>query len=276
VAQRDTQSGLTLTLVGGPTLLIEFGGARLLTDPTFDPAGARYVQGPIEMAKTAGPALGPDGLGRVDAVLLTHDQHRDNLDDAGRAFLPRAGRVLTTASAAGRLGGGAVGLEPWQSFEVAAGDGTGRVRVTAVPARHGPPGSEDFVGEVIGFVLEREGDAKGNGSGDAAREAVYVSGDTVWFEGIEAVARRFRVHTAVLFLGAATFEVTGPWRFTMDAAEAAGAAAALGAERVVPVHCEGWDHYRQTRTDVARAFAAADVGAELLWLEPGRPFTASR
>jgi len=30
---------ITLTLIGGPTVLIEYGGYRLLTDPTFDPPG---------------------------------------------------------------------------------------------------------------------------------------------------------------------------------------------------------------------------------------------
>lgn len=30
---------LLLTHIGGPTAMIEVGGIRLLTDPTFDPAG---------------------------------------------------------------------------------------------------------------------------------------------------------------------------------------------------------------------------------------------
>ena len=33
---------VTITHVGGPTVLIEFGGWRLLTDPTFDRAGGSY------------------------------------------------------------------------------------------------------------------------------------------------------------------------------------------------------------------------------------------
>jgi L-ascorbate metabolism protein UlaG (beta-lactamase superfamily) len=31
---------VTITLIGGPTALIEFDGFRLLTDPTFDGPGA--------------------------------------------------------------------------------------------------------------------------------------------------------------------------------------------------------------------------------------------
>lgn len=46
-----------------------------------------------------------DDLGPIDAVLLTHDHHADNLDDLGRALLPAAGVVVTTTSGARRLGG---------------------------------------------------------------------------------------------------------------------------------------------------------------------------
>ena len=104
-------TAVRLTHVGGPTVLIEAAGWRLLTDPTFDAPGGSYRFGwGTGSRKTAGPALAPEALGRIDAVLLSHDHHDDNLDPAGRALLPSAGTVLTTASGARRLGGGASGL----------------------------------------------------------------------------------------------------------------------------------------------------------------------
>jgi hypothetical protein len=103
---------LKLTLVGGPTALVEYAGGLI---------------------KTTGPAIRSDAVGRVDVVLLSQEHHSDNLDPAGREFLPAAGRVLTTVQGAERLGGNALGLEPWSSVEVAR-DGSGLVRVTAVPA----------------------------------------------------------------------------------------------------------------------------------------------
>ena len=65
---------IRITHIGGPTALIEIGQLRLLTDPTFDPAGSRYANGPVEVIKTTGPALTVSELGAVDAVLLSHDQ----------------------------------------------------------------------------------------------------------------------------------------------------------------------------------------------------------
>jgi L-ascorbate metabolism protein UlaG (beta-lactamase superfamily) len=106
-------TGIRLTHIGGPTVLIEVGGWRLLTDPTFDAPGRRYFFGwGTGSRKLAGPAIAAADLPPIDAVLLTHDHHGDNLDPAGRALLPSAGAVITTASGAKRLGGDAQGLEP--------------------------------------------------------------------------------------------------------------------------------------------------------------------
>src|SRR3954454_8753097 len=104
-------SSISITYVGGPTALLEVGGLRLLTDPTFDPAGKRYHFGWGAMSrKLQGPALSPEEIGPIDAVLLSHDQHDDNLDAAGRELLPVAGKVITTPSGARRIDDGATGL----------------------------------------------------------------------------------------------------------------------------------------------------------------------
>jgi L-ascorbate metabolism protein UlaG (beta-lactamase superfamily) len=95
---------LTITLIGGPTALIEFDGFRLLTDPTFDHPGA-YKLPHVTLEKLVGPAISAAQVGAVDAVLLSHDQHSDNLDNSGRDFLRHAPRVLTTIAGAKRLGG---------------------------------------------------------------------------------------------------------------------------------------------------------------------------
>jgi hypothetical protein len=48
---------LRVTYVGGPTALLELGGLRLLTDPTFDPAGTEYRTPSYVLRKTGSPAL---------------------------------------------------------------------------------------------------------------------------------------------------------------------------------------------------------------------------
>ena len=156
-----------ITLIGGPTALVEFGGFRFLTDPTFDEPGD-YQLPHVTLTKTSRPAIAAADIGPVDAVLLSHDQHADNLDNSGRDFLRKAPRVLTTTVGAKRLGGNAEGLAPWQSVNLSKNGQS--VQVTAAPARHGPAGIEPLAGDVIGFVLT---------SNDPAVAPVYITGDTV-------------------------------------------------------------------------------------------------
>src|SRR4029077_9171327 len=105
---------LTITLIGGPTALIEANGFRLLTDPTFDAPG-EYKPPHGTLKKLGGPAPTAEELGRVDAVLLSLDQHVDNFDRSGKTYAMAAPRLVTTLAGAprlripvGRLGGGAL------------------------------------------------------------------------------------------------------------------------------------------------------------------------
>jgi len=253
-----TRSSIRLTYIGGPTALIEFGGLRFVTDPTFDAAPAEYHNGSSTLRKRKGPALSPDALGHVDAVLLSHDHHWDNLDRSGRDFLARVDQVITTKDGAKRLGGNAIGLEPWQTVDVRSGDGR-TLRVTATPARHGP--SHMDRGPVIGFVFQYLDDPS---------NVIYFGGDTVWYEGVEEVAKRFSVTAAILNLGAAQVEPVGPFHLTMTAQEAVEAATVFPRARIVPLHYEGWEHFSESRVDIDRAFVKAGMRERLQWLEPGR------
>jgi L-ascorbate metabolism protein UlaG (beta-lactamase superfamily) len=161
-----TPAPVVITYVGGPTAVIDVGGFRLLTDPTFD-APQAYTSGPVRVEKTEGPAIDVGSIGPIDVILLSHDQHSDNLDRAGRALVARI-PTLTTEAGASRLGGPAVGLAPWASRELTTAEGR-RLRVTATPARHGPAGIEPILGDVVGFVLS---------SVEPAADLVYVTGDT--------------------------------------------------------------------------------------------------
>ncbi len=189
-AARDADQRMTnvrITHIGGPTVLLEIGDWRLLTDPTFDAPGRRYSFGwGTSSRKLAGPAIAAADLPPIDAVLLSHDHHGDNLDPAGRALLPSAGAVVTTVSGAKRLGGGARGLEPWATTRLEA-PARPPIEITATPCRHGPPLSRPIVGDAIGFALRWDGQEHG---------VLWISGDTVLYDGVRQVADRLRVDTA--------------------------------------------------------------------------------
>jgi L-ascorbate metabolism protein UlaG (beta-lactamase superfamily) len=255
-------NGVRLTHVGGPTVLIEVGGWRLLTDPTFDPAGGRYSFGwGTGSRKLAGPAIAATDLEPIDAVLLSHDHHDDNLDQAGRALLPSAGTVLTTVPGAKRLGGNAQGLAAWDTTELEA-PGKKAIEITATPCRHGPPLSHPIVGEVIGFALRWQGQEHG---------VLWISGDTVLYDGVREVADRLEVETALVHLGGVRFPVSGPLHYTMTAAQAVELCGLVKPRAVVPIHYEGWKHFRQGRDAIEREFEGApeEFRRSVRWLPIG-------
>jgi L-ascorbate metabolism protein UlaG (beta-lactamase superfamily) len=247
------------TYIGGPTILLEVDGLRLLTDPTFDPAGSEYTTPVYTLRKTQSPAIPAENLGRVDVVLLSHDHHFDNLDRAGRTVLAHAQRVITTLVGAERLGSPAVGVMPWQTIEIPTPNER-TLLVTGTPARHGPPDGDR--GPVTGFVVRLA---------DRPDDAIYISGDTVWYDGVADVARRFRVRVAVLFMGAARVREVGPAHLTFAAGEGPTAARAFPDAAIVPLHYEGWEHFSEGRPLIERAFAEAALASRVRWLEPGVP-----
>jgi L-ascorbate metabolism protein UlaG (beta-lactamase superfamily) len=253
---------VAVTHIGGPTALIEIGGWRILTDPTFDAPGRRYAFGwGTSSRKLAGPAIAASDVGRIDAVLLTHDHHDDNLDAAGRALLPSAGVVVTTASGARRLGGGARGLTDWEATVLEA-PGRPAIEVTATPCRHGPPLSHPLVGDVIGFALRWDGQENG---------VLWISGDTVLYDGVRQVADRLQVDTAILHLGGVQFPITGPLRYTMTARDAVELCRLVRPRTAIPIHYEGWKHFREGREAIERELAGApdDVRRSIRWLPIG-------
>ncbi len=202
----------------------------------------------------------PEDIGKIDAVLLSHDHHEDNLDRAGRAVLPHAEKVITTRAGAKRLGNNAIGLKSWQSTTVKLEDM--EIKVTAMPTHHGSLGSHLIVGETTGFMLEWEGQKHG---------ALYISGDTVWFNGIHEIAQRFKISAAILHIGKAGFPVTGPIRFTLNASEAIHTIKVLNPRKAIPIHYEGWKHFREPRAEAEKQFSAAGLEEKVQWLPLGAP-----
>jgi L-ascorbate metabolism protein UlaG (beta-lactamase superfamily) len=233
-----------ITVLGGPTTVIDLGGLRIVTDPTFDEPGAHGY-----LTKNAGPAANEAAVGAADLVLVSHEQHADNLDTRGRAFAKMAGLILTGTTSATLLGAPALGLAPWSSHMLPRADGGGELAVLAVPAVHGPEdGERDADGnvncEVTGFVLSGRG-----------LPTVYISGDNASIRTVAEISRRVpAIDVAVLHAGSARVPTKFDGRpLSLDGRGTAAAAAVLGAAIVVPAHYDGWEHFTEGRAEIELA-----------------------
>lgn len=250
------RNSFNVIYVGGPTAIFEIGGLRFMTDPTLDPAGGTYHSGDLVHVKVKSPAY--VDIGQLDFVLLSHDQHYDNLDNAGRILLTTVPRTYTTLAAADRLKGNSIGLSTWQSESITTPDGS-KLTITATPARHGPSGTEEMQGTVNGFLLTL--------NSQQANFEIYITGDTVFYDGVAEVARRYHPQYVFLFAGAA--QPRGPFTVTMRTNDAIDTAQAFPDATIVPLHFEGWAHLTQNEMDLKKSFEIVNIEKRLQILEAG-------
>lgn len=259
---------MKVTYLGTASVLLDYAGQRLLTDPVFDPPGTSYSMGPAYLparwflsTKQYVTPLSIEQLGPIDAILLSHDQHRDNLDRTGRALLYSAqvGSVVTNPAAGRRLSGkraAVTALEAGQSSTL--GDST----ITAVTAQHGPR----FIpqtGQVTGFLLEAAGEP-----------TVWISGDTVLSPELRTAAQLLRkrgVDVAIVNAGGVRFPRApglGRAMFTFDSGQFVEICTIIDPRVIIPVHRSGWTHF-QPESQLHSALDGAQLLERTRWLELG-------
>lgn len=252
----------TFTHIDTACTLIEIDGFRILTDPVFDPPGRRYHHGWGAFSrKTHAPAMTPAEIGPVDLVLLSHHQHKDNLDAAGHKFLESVPKIISTPAAAKKIPR-TIGVETWNSTSVSLKNGAELV-ITSTPCRHGPKLFLPMIGQVTGFVLQIKG---------LESDSVYISGDTVFYEGVRQVAEKFRPGTAILHVGGVEFPyLSGKAKYTMDGRQARQALEVLQPAKAVMIHSHGWSHFRESESRLKEVVGSVP-GTEVLYPEPGKPY----
>jgi L-ascorbate metabolism protein UlaG (beta-lactamase superfamily) len=100
---------------------------------------------------------------------------------------------------------------------------------------------------------------------------LWISGDTVLYDGVRGVADRLDVDVALVHLGAVQFSVTGPVHYTLTDRDADELCRLVQPRTAIPIHYEGWSHFKEGREDVEREFAKApeEIRRRLRWLPLG-------
>lgn len=254
------KSSLSITHITTATAIVEIAGVTFLTDPFFSPAGTEWDKGVIVLRISETPVLGLQDLPPIDAVLLSHEDHPDNLDELGRQLL-NGRKVITTIDGANKLQPrpGVRGLHPWETITLEAGGKT--FSVTGTPCEH-VPGNE-----CTGFVLT----TPEFGTTDGLPNAIWFSGDTVYMEELSKnLAEKFHVSAAIVNLGAAKMNLPdGQLLITMDGKQAAQLCREIKADVLIPMHYESWSHFTEKGKALAESFQREGILDKVCWLEPG-------
>ncbi|KAI9148351.1 UPF0173 metal-dependent hydrolase [Paramyrothecium foliicola] len=249
-----------ITHIGTATALVEIDGVIFLTDPYFSPGGTEWDVQVTVLTHDHNPALKLEDLPPIDAVLLSHEDHPDNLDELGRRLLDGR-KVLTTVDGARKLAPrpGVVGLKPWQETKLVVGGRT--FKVTGTPTQHIPGG------ECTGFVIT----ADDFGLTDGKPNAFYFSGDTVWIDELGKLKDMYHIQVALLNLGGAALEMPDqpPLSITMDAKQAAHMVREIGAEVMIPMHFDSWRHFKQHEADLRKEVEDEGIEKRTKFLIPG-------
>jgi L-ascorbate metabolism protein UlaG (beta-lactamase superfamily) len=243
---RWSAANLTIAYVGHASVLIDFAGTRILTDPAFF-ARVGLAVGPF----TVGPkrvveaALAPEDLPPLDAVVVTH-AHFDSLDLPSLRRLTGAPLLVLPT----RTKDVVAGLEFPNVRELGWGEkvAAGPVTIEAVPVDHwGKRWPWERPRGYNGYLFSR-GDVR-----------VLFASDTAYTPSLGALARERGTAVAILGIGA-----YDPWIMNhADPEQAWRMFEESGAHYLVPAH---WDTFRLGKEPlgdaIRRLLAAAGPEAD--------------
>ena len=253
----------SLYFVGTATVLLRYAGLTILTDPNFVHAGDHVHLGyGLTAQRLTNPAVDIEELPHVDLCLLSH-HHGDHFDPVAEEQLRKDLPIVTTHHASRKLEKKGftetVPLSTWES--VVVHKGPARVRITAMPGRHGPPIVHHLLPPVMGSLLELSPAA-----GRAALR-IYISGDTLLFDDLHEIPRRYpEIDLALFHLGGT--RVLGVL-LTMDAAQGVEAIRVLAPAEVIPIHFDDYDVFKSPLSDFQKAVEQAGLTSRVRYLHRG-------
>ncbi|NHM33963.1 MBL fold metallo-hydrolase [Neobacillus terrae] len=227
---------MKIQLIRHATHVISYNGKILLIDPMFSEKGtlASVPNSPREQMSNPLTVLPVEisSLLNADAIMLTHT-HRDHFDDAAVESLPKHLPLFCQPEDEDFIKG--------KSFtnvipisEVFNWEGIQLIRTTG---EHGKGSLGKKMGPVSGFVLKSKDEP-----------TLYIIGDSVWYEEIQAVFNNFSPDVAIIFAGEARFNEGEP--ITMGLKDIDSIVTEFPNTKLVISHLEAWNHCVLTRNQV--------------------------
>jgi L-ascorbate metabolism protein UlaG (beta-lactamase superfamily) len=263
----------SIFFIGNATVLIRFAGFTILTDPTFIHMHEKVNLGfGLYTTRLTNPAMNIEQLPPLDLVILSHF-HGDHFDQVAVRELDKSLPIVTTPHATEELSlrgfTNPQQLDKWESISFVKGNV--QLQITATPGRHGPLPVAMFLPQVMGSILDfkvKEEDA------DSSRRhllRIYITGDTLVFDDIKDIPKRFSdINIALLHLGGT--KVMGIM-VTMDAKEGIEMFNIINPRKAIPIHYNDYDVFKSPLEDFQHEVKEAGLEDRIHYLHHGETYT---
>jgi len=235
---------VTVAWLGHATVLVNFLGFKILTDPAFfSRVGPDWRIGQIGPQRLVACALKPVDLPAIDLVLVSH-AHFDHLDTPSLRSVRGKPELITAKATADLIPARnfkQVRELSWgESVTVNAKSGTAQVRAFEV-MHWGARWRKDRHRGYNGYVIEREG------------RRIVFGGDTANSSTFASLRQRQRATLALMPIGA-----YDPWiRSHCTPEEAVEMANAAGVDYLVPIHHQSFRLSREPFMEPVERITAA-------------------
>jgi L-ascorbate metabolism protein UlaG (beta-lactamase superfamily) len=233
----------SVLFIGTATTLIRYGGFTILTDPNFLHAGEHVHLGyGLTSERLTNPAMEIGDLPPLNLCVLSH-MHGDHWDRVAQTRLRRDLPIVTTRHAALELRRQGFTqphiLDTWQSTTFTRGSVW--LTVSAMPGKHGPGLVQGLLPPVMGSLLEW------GQTGQPARFRMYISGDTLLIDELQAIPRRYPdIDLGLFHLGGT--RVLGIL-VTMDARQGLRAVSLIRPKVAIPIHYNDYTVFKSPLDD---------------------------
>jgi L-ascorbate metabolism protein UlaG (beta-lactamase superfamily) len=267
--QPKTEQG-SVFFIGTATTVIQLGGFTLLTDPNFLHAGDHVHLGyGLKTRRLTNPAIDIHNLPELDLCLLSH-MHGDHWDEVAQKNLDKELLIVSTHHAVKQLRKQGFRrlypLETWEHMILQRQDTW--LRITAMPAQHGPGALSALLPETMGSMLEW-GRVSG-GEESQTKYRMYISGDTLIHDDLLEIPRRFPdIDLALLHLGGTRGMGV---LLTMDAHQGIQAISIIKPRLTIPIHHSDYDVFKSSLDEFKQYVSAAGLSGIVRYLDQGETY----
>lgn len=248
-AQNNQGTKTTLQLVRNATLLIEYGGKKILVDPMLSPKGAIESWAGIQTNPTVDLTIPINEIVEdVDLVLVTH-VHADHFDEAASKILNKSIELINQPADKAFFKKEAFSNATSLDNNVLWND----ISITRIEAQHGTGEVLKMMGKTSGFVLKAKN-----------QPTVYIVGDAIWTDDIKKTIKKFNPDYIVVNSGGALIQGYENTPIIMDEAQTMALISESGKAKVIAVHMDALDHCRTTRTSLSQKAIESNIGADKL------------